>query len=204
MPNTTLAADAAKPRRSTPALAHESRGVKKQFRPLTISLPMLAFVFMAFIGACGHRQWAEYTPSDGSFVALFPVTPTKATKTVNTAIGPMDITIYAASELSLAYSVAVVDYPADHVQQVGAAGLLDSARDGAVANTQGTLLSEEILNIRGNPGRELKVSAAGGKGTARCKLVLVGNRLFQVIVAGPSDKSYAPEVRRFLDSFSFS
>jgi hypothetical protein len=78
-----------------------------------------------------------------------------------------------------AFSVVLSDYPLDHVQRVGSASLLDGARDGAVANTQGKLLSELIIGIAGNPGRELKISAAGGKGTGRAKLVLVGNRLYQ-------------------------
>jgi len=176
-------------------------GMKNQFRQAIPALT-LAIVFMVFISACVDRHWIEYKADDGSFIVSFPVTPTKSIKTANTVLGPIDVTIYAAEENHLAYLVATGEYPADLVKQADHAGMLNDARDGAVANVQGNLMSEEIFNLNGNPGRELKIAVLGGKGIVRCKVVLVANRLYQVIVAGPSDKAYAPEVRQFLDSFS--
>lgn len=177
--------------------------MKIQLRQAILTLA-LVIVTSVFISACTERKWTEYKPDDGSFVVSFPVTPTKSIKAINTVLGPMEVVTYTTSKNHLAYMVVVAEYPVDLINQADSVGILNDARDGAVANVQGNLMSEEIFNLGGNPGRELKIAAVGGKGIARCKLVLVGNRLYQIIVVGPSDKAYAPEVRQFLDSFSLA
>jgi len=97
------------------------------------------------------------------------------------------------------FAVAVAAIP-NRLEEVGQEGVLDGARDGAVANTQGTLLSELIIEVEGNPGREVKISVDGGKATSIAKIFLVGDHLYQAIVVTPRDDAYRPGVRRFLDS----
>ena len=62
--------------------------------------------------------------------------------------------------------------------------------------------SETPVDVHGNPGRDIKIMATGGKGTFRCKLILVGSRLYQIIVASPSSDADSSDVKRFLGSFS--
>ena len=159
-------------------------------------------VFISLLGACAPRPWFVFKPADGSFVASFPIEPTKTIKTMITAAGPTDVTFYNAVEKQMVYTVTVSDYTTEQIQGAGQDKFLDSARDGAVANIHGTLLDETRADVRGHPGRDIKIKAAGGKGTFRCKLILVGDRLFQLIVANPSDAADSSDVKRFLDSFS--
>jgi len=158
-------------------------------------------LFLIFLVTCTQVEWTEYRSEADRFAAFFPGTPTESSKTVNTAIGPIEMKIYGVAKKQTAFSVVLSDYPPEHVKRVGSATILDGARDGAVANTQGKLLSELIIEIAGNPGRDLKISAAGGKGTVRAKLFLVGSRLYQVLAVTPTEDSYAPQVGRFLESF---
>jgi hypothetical protein len=163
-----------------------------------------AALFMAVLGACGETPWFAFKPADGSFLASFPVEPTKAIRTVDTPMGQTDVTSYTSSEKQQTYTVTVADYPAEHIQEVGNPKFLDEARDAAVAATSGRLLSEKPFDLKGHPGREITIAMSGGKGSFRCRLILVGNRLFQVIVAGPADEADARPVKRFLDAFSVS
>jgi hypothetical protein len=161
---------------------------------------VLMIMIATLLGACAERPWFVYKAPDGSFVASFPFEPTKSIKTMITADGSTDVTFYNATDNQMVYTVAVSEYAADHIQEVGPAKFLDTARDGAVANTHGKLQSETPVDVKGNPGRDIKIAATGGKGMFRCKLILVGNRLYQIIVASPDADS--SDVKRFLNSFS--
>jgi hypothetical protein len=165
-----------------------------------VGLPCVV-LFIASLAACAGVEWTEYRSDAARFAASFPGKPTESTKTANTAVGSIEMKMYGVSQRQTAFSVAVADYPPDQVKQLGPVTILDGARDGAVATTQGKLLSELIIDMAGNPGREVKIGIAGGKATVRAKILLVGNRLYQIIAVTPMEDSYAPQVRRFLDSF---
>ncbi len=126
-------------------------------------------LFLAFLITCARTEWTDYKSEPAGFVASFPGKPTETSKTVNAAIGSIEMKPYGVSEQQTSFSVVVADYPAEHVKQIGSTALLDMAREGAVSNTQGTLLSEQIIQVEGNPGRELKISAAGGERDHPCQ-----------------------------------
>lgn len=158
-------------------------------------------LLLTFLVACAQVKGTEYRSDTARFSALFPGTPTESIKTVNTDIGPIEMKMYGVSKEQAAFNVVVSDYPAKHVKEHGSTAILNGNRDGAVQNTQGKLLSELIINVAGHPGRELKISTAGGKATIRSKIILVGNRLYQVVAVTRAADSYAPEIDRFLESF---
>lgn len=162
----------------------------------------VTIVLASLLGACAERPWFVYKAADGSFVASFPFEPTKSIKTMITADGSTDVTFYNATDNQIVYTVAVSEYTPEHIQEVGPAKFLDTARDGAVANTHGKLQSESPVDVHGNPGRDIKIAATGGKGAFRCKLILAGSRLYQIIVASPSSDADSADVKRFLNSFS--
>ena len=157
-------------------------------------------LFSLFV-ACTVPGWQEFRSEDDRFLALFPREPTKRVETANTPQGPLRNHIYSVSEGQSTFSIAVARFRTDHVKAVGQTAVLDGARDGAVLNTLGKLLSELLIELDGYPGREIKISVAGGKVTIQGRMFLVRNRLYQVLVGTPVDDSYEPAVSRFLDSF---
>jgi hypothetical protein len=175
--------------------------MEDRFAPSLRTLGCL-ILLVASLNSCAQPPWFAFKPQDGSFLAQFPVEPTKSIKTIDTALGQTDVTFYTASEKQQTYSVTVAEYSADHIKEVGPAAFLDEARDGAIANTRGKLVSETSFDLKGNPGRDISLNVGGSSGSFRYRLILVGNRLYQVIVAGPSDQADASQVKRFLDSFS--
>ena len=158
-------------------------------------------VAIAALG-CGKATvaWQDLEFADDGFKASFPGVPHRSEITVNTAVGHLVVTQYMVQFDELAFSVAVSEMPEDRVAVVGETGVLDGARDGAVANIQGTLLSEQILEVNGFPGRALKVSVAGGAGTVKTRILLVRHRLIQALVASSVEDSYRSEISIFLES----
>jgi hypothetical protein len=175
-------------------------------RGRTSLLPALGFALLslALFSACSEAPWFVFKPKDSSFTAQFPMEPDKAVRTVKNSLGDVDTTFYTASDGQRAFTVTVAEYPEEQVTQLGPAKFLDGARDGAVANFRGKLDGEKSVDVKGHPGRDLDISAGGGKGAYHCRLILVGNKLYQLIVASPSGDSKARPVERFLESFSLS
>jgi len=163
----------------------------------------LIWLLTVTVVSCVGAQWVDFRSEEGGFMATFPGTPTRETKTVNTAQGSRDMQMYGFTDKQTPFSVVVTELPQEQVESVGPAATLDGARDGAVANTQGILLGELIIQVSGHPGRELKIATGGGKATIRARLFLINNRLYQALVVTPADDSYAPSVRRFLESVKF-
>ncbi len=132
-----------------------------------------------------------------------PGTPTSSVESVSTAIGVVELHSFTLEANEFAYFVAYGDFPPAFVQNADTEAMLDGARDGAVADVSGTLVSERRISVQGFPGRELwiEASVSGQKGLAQARMILVGNRFYQVLVAGPKDGFAESEAERFLNSF---
>jgi hypothetical protein len=81
---------------------------------------------------------------------------------------------------------------------------LEAARDGAVARTQTTLVSEAPSNIQGYPGRIFEARNTGG-GVMNAQLVYAGHRLYMLIASFPSVNARRDkDVARFFHSFTIT
>jgi hypothetical protein len=111
------------------------------------------------------------------------------------------ISSYPDSDTS--FSVAWADHPP--VERVNGAvpeRILDMARDGALARTQTTLISESRTSRQGYPARDFAGRNEGG-GVFNARLILAGSRLYMLIAAFPSSGARRnQDVARFFDSFS--
>ena len=79
---------------------------------------------------------------------------------------------------------------------------LDAARDGAVRKINASSIREERINLGPHPGRDLRIALPGGKGlVVRARFFLVGQRNYQLLVAGPAKAAEGPAAIQFLESF---
>ena len=101
------------------------------------------------------------------------------------------------------YMVGYADYPPDIVNGSDVQLMLSGARDGAVANSGGVLLSERQIKFQGFPGREIWVEIAvdDEAGLVQSRLILVGNRLYQVLVGGYKEDFADANAAKALESF---
>lgn len=159
-------------------------------------------VFLAVTASCQGTRWEEFSSAEGAFTVLMPGDPEAQVDTVNTAAGRLDLHSFMVEQGDRVYGVSYADYPEVAVEGSDPETMLDGARDGAVANVQGTLLSELIISLEGHPGREIKVEVAGGEYTLQARIFLVDSRLYQILVGTPIDDAFSTDVDRFLDSFA--
>jgi hypothetical protein len=81
---------------------------------------------------------------------------------------------------------------------------LDEARDGALARTATTKISEIRSNPQGFPGRDIEAHNVGG-GILDARLIYAGSRLYMLIATSPSAAGRNEgDVARFFNSFTIA
>ncbi len=110
--------------------------------------------------------------------------------------------LYAYPDSETSYSIAWEDNPP--VEQAVAEDpvhTLNNARDGALARTQTTLVSEQSSNREGFSTRDFTGRNSDG-GVFSARLILVGRRLYMLMAAFPSASARRQaDVDRFFNSF---
>ena len=171
------------------------------------ALSPVLLVSALMVTACQSEQvtTATFSSEVGQFTIAEPAPFQETQQSVETPVGPVDIYTYTAETDQSAYVVAFSDYPPQMVSQSEPEMLLDSSRDGAVNNLGGTLVSEEKIEIEGNPGRSLIISADTGTNESaiiNSHIYLVDNRLYQILVVSPESQKPTTDPKAFLASFS--
>ncbi len=142
-------------------------------------------------------EWKSYSyPTDG-FMATFPYDPALQKKNVPTDAGTFELRAYLAEDGQSALFVGVCDYGS------AAAGrspdtLLQGAKNGAITNVSGHLVSEKKIVLGTYPGVGFEAENDSFHFSAR--IYLVGTTLYQSLAAYPIGKQYDGAMR-FLDSF---
>ena len=98
-------------------------------------------------------QWKTFVADDKSFTVQFPTEPNRESDIVNAPSGKVDLIQYMSKNKDILYSVMYGDYPSNALLGLTSDQLLDNARNGAVGNVQGKLLSEVIISKANYPGR---------------------------------------------------
>jgi hypothetical protein len=99
-----------------------------------------------------------------------------------------------------AFLLGCNDYPADKVKNADKQKMLDGAKMGAVTNVKGKLVAEKKIEVNGHPGLQIEVEAGPNKVFAR--IIIVRNRLIQLLVVEPANKVKAADVDTFFKSLS--
>jgi hypothetical protein len=167
------------------------------------SSPDLSGFFSASSSGRKTSEWQVYTSKEGHFQVTMPGSPKKDVESVNTLIGKVDLYLLTVEADDFGYIVGYGDYPPSFVNNSTVEAMLDGARDGAVANVNGKLVSEHRIEFQGFPGRDLWVEAtvSGQVELAQMRIILVGSRLYQVLVAGPKERFTEGQAERCLNSF---
>jgi hypothetical protein len=113
--------------------------------------------------------------------------------------------IFSNPDSETTFSVAWQDNPAvARVNNRAPDRTLEMARDGAIARTQTTLVSESATNTQGFPGRTFEASNKGG-GVMNSRLIYAGSRLYMLIATFPSASARRDrDVTRFFNSFTIT
>lgn len=173
-------------------MTHEVRSILK--RRFFVAVAVLCFAAALSVQA---QEWNSYSyPSDG-FRASFPSAPQQQKQDVPTAAGSFELRSYLVQDSQFALFIGVCDYGAT-AEGKDPDTLLQGAKQGALRNVNGHLLSENKVTLGTYHGLEFEAENDTMHFSAR--LYMVGNTLYQVLVASPLGSNYA-DAARFLDSF---
>jgi len=145
-------------------------------------------------------DYTLYATADGRYKVLFPGPVKTETSQIKTPTGDRTLT-FESVKLSerVTFMVTYIDV-ADDVAKGPPGPRLDKVRDGN-KGADGKLISEADATVGPEkyPARDIVV----GKPTTflRNRVVLAGNRLYQVMVQGPQEFVGSKVVDRYFDSF---
>ncbi len=151
--------------------------------------------------------WLEFSSSAGRFKVLFPGVPTEKVQRFEAQGASYELHLHQLKTLA-EYSVMYADYPVAVGNASVAKQILDNGAHGAAESVNAKIISIEEIMIDGHPGRILKERMPNGS-YMRVKMVLVGQRLYQVAITTPNDEDREPDegefyrtiAAKFLDSF---
>lgn len=165
--------------------------------------PILGLL-LALVASTGAdaQAWSEYRSEAGRYRILMPGVPSPSTQPVAMQDGRSVQLVQAGFETSSAAFLGThVDYPADVVRGHVPDNFLKTVRDGSAKGH--TLRSDRSLKVGGYAAREYVILRANGI-IIITRSVLVGSRLYQLIVARNEGDDKHPDTRKFLDSFALT
>jgi TonB family protein len=145
-------------------------------------------------------NWTRFVSMEGRFTVVFPGSPKISDETISSP--PISFVVHKTQLTSLAeYGVIYSDYPKSIVDRTSADVLLDQGAKGAVAEVNSQLLSISAMTVSGYPARFMKERMPNGT-IMQAKLVLVGQRLYQVAITTPREDGASREIVGFYDSIA--
>ena len=169
-------------------------------KPVLILISLLLAVWLP---GCAPKP-QEFKSEAGRFSVMTPVKFEESTNNLKTEAGKIDLHLFAGLLEDIAYVVAYSDYPPENVPPDYAEKMLNGARNGAVGNTHGRLVSETKISLADHPGRELVIETRGEDQPptiVKGRMFMVKNRLYQITVVAPRGKADDKIIDDFLQSF---
>ena len=170
--------------------------------PTTIACVTLLASLAAAAGADKpvKSQWTTFGSPEGRFDILMPGEVKQFPVEVENEFGMTVLHMNVATWDQTMLVANWVDYPPDAARDLPER-LLDDAREGALENLGGRLVSEKPIKLGRFEGRELLIEVPRQDRLFRARVYLVGNRLYQTVLFGPPKAVRSKEAQRYLDSF---
>jgi hypothetical protein len=148
---------------------------------------------MASIGCGAKPQWQEVSSDEGGFTVQMPGTPRAETRTQ----GALTIN-------GLGVKVKDSVYRASYANLPPGSGFDYSAGIKAIAaNYEGAVTSESDFTIEGCTGKSYEIEITKPmKGFASGRMVVVKDRLYQLLVMGSTIRAADPDVQTFFNSLT--
>jgi hypothetical protein len=143
----------------------------------------------------------EYTWEKGKISILLPGMPEeKAQKGTDAGGKAQDTMLWLTVKGNSVYLVSytIVEALANATDEVKYQSL-EKGRDSGIMAVKGKLVSEKKIKLGNNVGLEFQADASFG--VYRARLYVIGDRLYQVVIAGPGDTATSKDAEKIFDSF---
>lgn len=146
---------------------------------------------------------SPFSTDVGGFTVMLPTGVSTETDAVETKLGNLEYVMYKARSKYVQFLVAYTDYPQSYIDETNPAELLSGAAKGAAANINGKLVKEESFLHNDIAVREIRVKGPRGV-HMRCRVMLVGNRMYQVMALSNRRHIGDRKVDEVLQSFKLT
>ena len=168
-----------------------------------------ALATVVALAGCGSSAPAQtewpYNSAAGGFKVVFPSKFDTFTSKAGDDTTARSVTSSMASKGSDQFGVTYSDFPSSFLAD-GAAAVLGKARDQVVAGIKGTVVSSAASTFGKHPALDVVATgtASAVKGEYHAKFVLVGTRIYEVLVIRNDTKASDERMLDFFDSFELT
>jgi hypothetical protein len=161
----------------------------------------MGFVFACALAGAQNKIPDRFESKEGKYSVQFPGKPTKSARKA----GGVDLNIAIVEKGTGGFAVIHTDLPSEAVKAAKPKDLLDGGQQkGLVENFKAKVTSARDFQFGPEkyPARELV--AEKDQLHLRVRIILAGNRLYQVLVVGPKDLTVGMEADAFFKSFDIA
>jgi hypothetical protein len=153
--------------------------------------------------------WSVFSSQEGGFKILMPGTPQETKQKVKSKNGEVEVNLFTVErpQEDVKYTVAYIDYPEAYISMLNDKNLLeqaiDTGKNTALKNANGTVISEETIKLGDYSGKEINYTKPGDK-IVKHRIFLVGKRLYQISAETTKQrqKYLTKSISGFCDSFT--
>jgi hypothetical protein len=171
----------------------------KKVGGIVIGFAVAYFAIQYFTGSDKLAPFEEFRSDAGNFSILMPGKPKTEKQTVETAVGSVDMIMYTAGSRKAGCAVAFTDYPQQLVDSTDPQKLLEGAKNGAIKNVKGKLVSETKVSFNGLPARDMVIEVPS-EGIITARLIIASPRFYQLMLITPKDKDHKEDISKFFNS----
>jgi hypothetical protein len=130
-----------------------------------------------------------------------PGKPKAQNQTLDTPVGKVPMVMYMSGSGSAGCAVAFADYPQQIINSTDPQKLLEGAKNGAINNVGGKLVSETKVSFNGLPAKDVVIEIPG-KAFITARFILAGPRFYELMFIAPKDKGHEEDIAKFFNSFA--
>ena len=147
-----------------------------------------------------EAEYRPYNSTDGTFTSIVPGESTEEKRSVESALGQLEILTATSRLAAKELQFQVWSFPLPEPQRFGTNDdALNAARDELVKLIQASEPMETAITFDERPAREFTAETTGG--AMRFRILYVPPRIYLLQVIGPKDQLTTPEVNQFFDGF---
>lgn len=160
----------------------------------------LLVLVVGFGGVAVGQDFKQFASGAGRYKVQFPGDVKSETTDIKAGKNTLKLTLDSVElKGDTTFLVSYVDATEDIAKQPPGPRL-DKVRDGNKGPTGKVHLDKEVqLGVEKHPGRDLLIETPNGY--IRNRVVIAGNRLYQVMIQGTKEVVTSPSADKFIDSF---
>ena len=156
------------------------------------------------------KAWQEFSSSTARFTILMPGQPVVKDESIETDAGSLKGQMYQLITSVAVYGINYSDLPFIVTDPNFAQKIFDGGLKQVLGmDKNNKLLSEENIDLNGNPGRRFKMETPHINSVINGKMYLVNQRWYMIIITTPKYQDapkatvefYESTISKFLDSF---